>query len=604
MRSAIPINNNFRAHNTPYQSTLSILQVLQHHRLNGFRAIQSIQGKGTQAFIIALLLSLFPLISVAELKLTIDPLEISIEEDFELTISSNSATSGNIDISPLQQDFEILDQYKQSRVQIINGNMSQSTTWTYTLVAKRSGKITIPAITVGNDKTKARDITVKKESIQGSHNQDVIVEAEIEQSSAYVQGQFIYVQRLLFAKSFRSNSTLTAPNLATDLAEVVPLANTPERIVKRNGRDYRMLTRRFAITPQKSGKLVIAPTVFSGTMRRSSQQYSNRFGFNPRSRRIRVRSNAVSIEIKPRPTEFTGKDWIVAKDFSLHLSWSSPPDQIKAGDPVTVVLAAIANGFRAEQLPNIKLQAPSGIKLYPEKPSFNNERNLEGIIGTMNQNIVLVATGGGEFELPEISIPWWNSETHQQEIAKLKAVKLIVSGTPIPTTPIANQKIISKPELEIQGKQESAKKEEKLSTTIIIILTLIILLLLTGLAWFFVRWKNKQKIKNNKYSPASQQNILNALEQACLNNNPTKAQNYLQQWKSSIQPSPTLDIEQKNSPLQQQINQLHHALYAKEKTNWKGDNLWQAVQIYQTQLKKLKHKNNDKKGQDLEPLYF
>jgi len=555
-----------------------------------------INNKAIQAFIITFLLSLFPLISVAELKLSIDPLEISLEEDFELTISSNSATSGNIDISPLQQDFEILDQYKQSRIQIINGNTSQSTTWTYTLLPKRAGKITIPTITVGNETTKAREIIVKKGSTQG-HNQDIIVEAEIEQSPAYVQGQFIYVQRLLFARLFRSDATLTPPNLPKDLAEIEPLGNTPERVVKRNGRDYHMITRRFAVTPQKSGKLVIAPTLFSGTLRRSNDQNANRFGFNPRSRRVRVRSNEVSIEIKPRPTEFTGKDWIVAKDFSLHLNWSTPPDQIKAGEPVTLVLAAIANGFHAEQLPEIKLQTPKGIKLYPEKPSFNNERNLDGIIGTMNQNIVLVATGGGEFELPQISIPWWNSETHQQEIATLKAVKLSVSGTPLP---IIKQKAINKPEPKIAIEQKASKQQP--STTLIIIISLLCLLLLSTLIWLFIHWKKQtRKNKPATHSPISQKQRLKSLKQACNENNAKKAHYYLQQWKNNLPPSSALTIEQNNPQLQQQIKQLHQALYAKVKSNWQGEELWQAIQHYQAQLNKPKQ---NKKEQELEPLYF
>ena len=556
------------------------------------------KAKKTSAVILVLFLSLFPLISTAELELSIDRAEISIEEAFELSISSNSATSGTIDITPLQQDFEILDQYKQSRVQIINGKMSQSTTWTYSLVAKQSGKITIPAISVGNDTTKAKEITVKEGSLQTNNNQDIIVEAEIEQKSAYVQGQFIYVQRLLFAKPFRSNSTLSRPRLKKGRAEIEPLGNTPERVIKRNGRDYRMLTRRFSIIPQQSGELILAPTVFSGTMRRSSQQYSNRFGFNPRSKRIRVHSNEISIDIKPRPAEFTGKDWIVAKDFSLHLSWSSPPDQIKAGDPITLVLAAIANGLRAEQIPEINLQAPSGIKLYPEKPSFTNERNLDGIIGAMNKNIVLVSTGGGKFELPEISIPWWNSETHQQEVATLKAITLTVSGTPIP---IIKQQVINQAKFKTPTEQGLAKQQpSRLSTTIIIMISLPSLLLITVLGWFFLHWKKKQI--NNNHSPISQQQQLNALKQACNDNNAIKAQYYLQQWKNNIKQSSGILIKQTNPELQQQIDQLHHALYAKVKGNWQGESLWQAVQIYQSQLTKPPKHNKKEKG--LEPLYF
>lgn len=547
-----------------------------------------------------LLLFLFPFISSAELNLSIDRAEISIEEAFELTISSSSSTSGNIDISPLQQDFEILDQYKQSRLQIINGNMSQSTTWTYTLVAKQSGKITIPAISIGNEATKAVEIIVKKGAAQGKNNQDIIVEAEIEQQSAYVQGQFIYVQRLLFAKPFRNNSTLTRPTVKEGLAEVEALGNTPERIVKRNGRDYRMLTRRFAIIPQKSGKLLIAPTVFSGTMRRSIQRHSNSFGFNPRSRRIRVLSNEVSIEVKPRPKEFTGKDWIVAKDFSLHLSWSTPPDQLRAGDPVTVVLAAIANGLHAEQLPEINLQVPSEIKQYPEKPSFNNERNLAGIIGTMNKNIVLVSTGGGEFKLPEINIPWWNSETDQQEIAKLEAVNLTVSGTP---APIASQKAVTKPE-PLPKNNLATEQKPLLSTTLILLISLLLILLL---AWLFMWWKNQQKTNNkdskDNYSSVQKQQILDSLKQACSNNNATNAQQQLQQWMLSIELSPTSLTKQSSPDFQQQIKLLNQALYSKAKSDWQGHALWTVVEAHRVKLSEPTEKDAKNRFQGLEPLY-
>jgi hypothetical protein len=586
---------------------------MRQHQYKHFH-VEALQRVKTNAFfsaclaslreILFLFLLLFPLVSFAELNLSIDRAELNIDEAFELSISSNSATSSNIDISPLKQDFEILDQYKQSSVRIINGNMTQSTIWTYNLVAKRAGKITIPAISIGTDATKPREITVKDGAAQGSGNRDIIVEAEVEQKSAYVQGQFIYIQRLLFAKPFSNNSTLTRPRLKEGRAEIESLGNTAERIVKRNGRDYRMLTRRFAIIPQESGKLVFSPTMFNGTLRRSSQHLpNNHFGFSSKARRMRVRSNEVSIEIKPRPAEFTGKDWIVAKNFSLHLNWSTPPDQIEAGEPVSVVLAAIANGLRAEQLPEINLQAPAGIKLYPEKPTFNNERNLDGIIGTMNKRIVLVSTGGGEFEIPELTIPWWNSKTNKQETAKLEAIKLTISGAPVATVV---QKVINKPKMNKVQQQEKTiiEKKAKLSNTLLLMLVLAGLLLALLLVWFFMHRKGKKRINNaaEKYTLATRRQILNDLEKACSNNNAADAQQQLQRWMQSIGKSVAIFSESSDTVLQQQIKQLNQALYAKEKTNWQGAALWQAVEKYQARSKAVA-RQDDKNQQGLEPLW-
>ena len=550
-----------------------------------------------------IVLLLFPLVSFAQLHLNIDRTQISIEEAFELSVSSNSATSGDIDISSLKQEFEILDQYKQSRVQIINGNISQSTTWTYTLLAKHSGKIIIPAISVGNESTKPIEITVKEISAQGKNTRNIIVEAEIEQSSVYVQQQFIYRQRLLFSKPFSTDSTLSTPHLTKGKAEIEPLGNSPESIVKRNGQDYRMITRRFAIIPQQSGELIFAPTVFSGTMPRSNPRNFNNFGFNPNSKRVRVRSNEVSIMIKPQPSEFTGKDWIIAKDFSLHLNWSTPPDQIKAGEPVTIVLAAIANGLHAEQLPEINLQAPKGIKLYPEKPEFNNERTLEGIIGTMNKSVVLVSSTGGEFEIPALNIPWWNSKTDQQEIAKLAAIKLKISGA-APAIKTSSQQEMNQPKIKVLKKESKQEDSAKFSVTMRILLILFFLLLVLITLGFFLKWKNKRNNnKNNSF--ARQKQILAALKQACLHNNSKKAQEYLQQWIHSLNQSPPSFMQETDTYLQEQIQELHHVLYAKTNKPWQGQELWFAIKKYQQSLKlnKITDKNNPQKTQVLEPLY-
>jgi hypothetical protein len=550
--------------------------------------------------ILVCLCCLFSVASAAELVVRFDRAEFSIDEAFELSISSNNATSGNIDLGQLQQNFEILDQYKQSSVRIINGDMTQSTTWTYRLVAKQSGKLTIPAITVGNATTKAREIIVKESVAQGRQNNDIIVEAEIEQTSAYVQQQIIYTQRLLFAKPFRNDATLTRPSLKEGRADVESLGNTPERIVTRNGRDYRQLTRRFAIIPQASGSLVFAPSMFSGTMRGSSQRLSNnRFGFSSRARRVRVGSKEISIEIKPRPTAFTGKDWIIANDFSLHLNWSTPPTQIEAGKPVSVVLAAIANGLRAEQLPEINLQAPAGIKFYPEKPSFTNERNLDGIIGTMNKRIVVVPTGGGVFEIPALRISWWNSKTNQEEEAVLAAVKLNVSGEPIAIT----QQVVATPDVNTAQKETVASVDQrKLSTTVITLLILVGILLVLFFGWLLMRWKALQQLGNaSEKHLAEKQQIVKTLEHACITNNAAEAQRQLHYWMQSIEKSPAQLFSR---PLQQQIKQLHHALYAKEKENWQGKALWQAVESYQKQLDKGVVEQDKKRREGLEPLYY
>lgn len=535
------------------------------------------------------LLAIVPSAVFAEVQLKINAQNISVDDTFDISITSDKANVGNIDTSGITKNFEILDNHKQTSMSIINGQVSQSTTWIYTVAAKKSGKITIPPITVGNENTQAIEIDIK----QGSGQADIILEADVEPSTAYVQGQFIYIQRLLFARSFRSNPTLTRPRLTKGRAEIEVLGNTSEQIVQRNGRDYRVFTRRFAIIPQESGTLILAPSVFSGTLRATGQNY------NSRSRRIRVKSKEISVNIKPRPSEFTGKDWIVAKDFSLHLNWPVPPDQLKAGEPVTVVLAAIADGLRAEQLPDINLKAPKGIKLYPEKSVFDNIKSLDGIVGTMNKSIVLIATGGGEFTLPELKIPWWNSQTEKQEVAVIKAVKLKISGTPA-ATPI--QKALPDPKKEEKPIEADDNKQQSIgiSNTLLIIITLVSLLLLLALAWLYKNWKKKSPDHTVKrYTAEDQRKILHELKQVCEHNNAQAAKPLLEEWMRCTGYS----LSENYTKLNQAINKLNHALYAKANTPWQGKRLWRAIEDYHFQQSQAE-KAEDNNTEYLEPLYL
>lgn len=556
----------------------------------------------------ALLLFLFSIsvvVNADEIELKFDRTQFSLEEPFDITITSSNANSGTIDLSLLTKDFEILGQHKQTSMQIINGAVSQSLSLIFTVAAKQAGDITIPPMVIGQDTTREKTITIKEES-QTAQGKDILLEAAVEQDTSYVQGQVIYVQRLLFSKDLGSNSTLTRPKLKEGRAEIESLGNTPEQVVQRNGRDYRMITRRFAIIPQESGKIVFAPTVFSGATQGANIQQFDRFGFTSTAKRMQVRSNEVSVEIKPRPTNFTGKDWIVAKDFSLHLNWPVPTDQLKAGEPVTVVLAAIADGLRAEQLAEIEFKVPDAIKQYPEKPTFKNIRKRDGIVGTVNQSIVLVATGGGTFQIPEIKVPWWNSQTDKEEVAVLAATDLKVSGKPVA---IPVQKMAEAPATMEEGGKPERIEVPTVSKTLILLLTLALFAVLLLFTWWVIKRKGRNPIdlstNDSKGVTLDCKQILMDLEKACLSDNALAAQAHLQDWAGCIDIfPPTLEqlSQQTNESLRFEIRLLSQSLYGRGGNVWQGKALWKEVSLFQSRLKQAK--KEEKPKYQLEPLYL
>src|SRR5690554_7495508 len=63
---------------------------------------------------------------------------------------------------------------------------------------------------------------------------------------------------------------------------------------------------------------------------------------------------------------------------------------------------------------------------YPDQINHDENITERGIIGYSEQSVAIVASSGGEFTLPEVRIPWWNTNTNSLEYAVLPKHKILV----------------------------------------------------------------------------------------------------------------------------------------------------------------------------------
>jgi hypothetical protein len=211
----------------------------------------------------------------------------------------------------------------------------------------------------------------------------------------------------------------------------------------RNGIRYEVIERRYAIFPQKSGKLRIKPAIFQGRIQ-ATQPRSIFDQFRMSGQMKRLRSKAIDLDVKPAPADINLQDWLPASDIKLHEEWSADLQMLKVGEPVTRTITIAAEGLAAVQLPEIDIAEIDGLKLYPDKAVEENRQDASaGLIGLKQIKIALIPGRAGDFTLPEVKLKWWNTKTQRNEIATLPATTLSVSGAPataIPTpeTPAEN----------------------------------------------------------------------------------------------------------------------------------------------------------------------
>jgi hypothetical protein len=102
---------------------------------------------------------LFPGAAGAQLTSRVSPSSINANENLQLVLESDG-DGGWPDLSPLEQDFYILDRSSSRSVRSFNGRTSHKTSIRLTLKPKRSGTLTVPAITIGTASSRPHQITV------------------------------------------------------------------------------------------------------------------------------------------------------------------------------------------------------------------------------------------------------------------------------------------------------------------------------------------------------------------------------------------------------------------------------------------------------------
>ncbi|MDG1850527.1 MAG: hypothetical protein P8J44_00255, partial [Gammaproteobacteria bacterium] len=150
--------------------------------------------------------------------------------------------------------------------------------------------------------------------------------------------------------------------------------------------------------------------------------------FNNRTtvREINLASDLHAIEVLGKPASFPGQTWLPAANIAIIESWSGPVDDLSIGESVTRNIQISASGLSSSLLPGITYADLPGLKLYPDQPSSEDSANELGVTGSRTEGTAIVPSEAGDFVIPEVVIPWWNTTTDSLERAVIPARTLTV----------------------------------------------------------------------------------------------------------------------------------------------------------------------------------
>lgn len=372
-------------------------------------------------FLLTLLLSTAAYADVNSLEATIDRNPVMLDEAIRLTVTADgSADRDAFDSSPLLKDFVVGRTSVSSQTSIVNFDTKRTTVWTTTLFPRKEGTFTIPSLTIEGKSTKPIQVKVIPVQEQSNVARDYFVTTDIDVKEAYLNQQLLYTVKLFLSSNIERGS-LQAPEMQN--AEITQLGEDKQYTDIVNGRRYQIIERQFAVVPQASGEFTLRGPIFTGEVMAANT--NQRFGFFNRTQQINRVGPDITVNIKPIP-QGIDYPWLPSEMVRVDEEWPQG-DSFVAGEPVTRIITLTALGVVEEQLPDIPEFYPPNFKLYPDQSNTTTVEKDQSLISQRQTSLAIIPTQPGNFVLPEITIPWFNTLTQQTEYATIPARSITVA---------------------------------------------------------------------------------------------------------------------------------------------------------------------------------
>lgn len=524
--------------------------------------------------------------ALTQVTASIDKNPVVIKESLILTVIADDDVDANaLDTSALLADFIVGRTSVSSHTSMVNFSTTRTTKWTTLLVPRREGQLTIPALTVENQKTAPISLVVLGKSDQTTRQQDIFLTAEVSAENVYVQQILTLTVKLHFAAELK-RANLNEPTLEGALIQQIGEQVESETLV--NGRRFRVIEITYAVTPQQSGQFTLKSPVFSGEILMQSNRRSSFFSFGD-AKPVSVVADDIPINVKPVPAQYQGQ-WLPSELLALHEEWQPTPAEFKVGEPITRTVTLTAAGVSAEQLPELMFDLPKGLKIYPDQAELHSSKNNGRLISQAVRNFAIVASKPGNYQIPELRIPWWNTITNKQEVAVIEAQSISIAEND--TLPV-NQ--FSTP-----AAQNSQAEVAPAQTVIIekspwLQWVFLALWLLTSLGWLTQYLLSKGSKKQIETKPQSANEVHLSLLAACKKNQGEQVMKLLLPWAKSIAPQANIhsisDAKQvfASNELTKAVDSLYSHFYGSSSSrsaDWQGSHLFDAVNKVHAQQKK------------------
>lgn len=363
------------------------------------------------------------------------PRVVEVGEQFRMSYSLN-AKGSNFE-EPAMDKFRVLsgpNVSTSSSVQIINGSMTKSVSYTYNYVvmATEEGRFTIApakikikgkvyqsnAVTIevvkssrgAQPQSGGQKSTVDKANIG---NDKLFVAVNVDKKNLYQGESFVATIKVYTKVGLAGFEDIKFPAFtgfwSQDIESPQQISLQRENV---NGQIYEAgLFKKVLLFPQRSGEIVIDPfeiTMITQQRVRSNNPFDDFFGGSYSRTPVKVKSAPVKINVKPLPANKPSSYNGAVGDFKM--SASIDKNQVKANEAINLKIRISGTG-NLKLIKPLKVDFPPDLDVYDPKTSVNTKATNAGVSGSITYDYLFIPRFAGTYRIAPIEFSYFDTKS-------------------------------------------------------------------------------------------------------------------------------------------------------------------------------------------------
>jgi hypothetical protein len=378
-----------------------------------------------------------------EVNASVSENQVFIGEQFSLSIEITGSSMRDVSLPSLPDvdGVRILSSTpsRSTSLSIVNGRTTTSTTYNFTLIARGTGEVTIPPVTieVGEETYETNPVQIEIIERGGLSQEgrtqlpDVFLEVELDESNPVPGQQIVASVVLYFKQGIEVSSFQPTSGWRTDgfwKEELENIRQPQAETVVLDGVRYRSATlMRYALFPTRSGELNLSEFPMNVGVRSQPSRndpFGSFFGSGSNQRRVSLESEPIRLTVRPLPTVQNALAMNAVGDLRIERRLSKT--EVQTGETLELITKVEGSGnIPLVRKPEYNL--PDGLERYTPQESSNVERRGLTIRGDKTFTELLAPRAPGSYQIPAERIAVFDPQSRNYRYINLPAIEFVAA---------------------------------------------------------------------------------------------------------------------------------------------------------------------------------